>query len=51
MSFVRSYGFVKKREMLATMGSGGFFEIGVNQGNAAKKLSVKVGDEVKVLFG
>ncbi len=48
--FVRSYGFVKKGDALATIGSSDFFEIGVNQGNASKKLSVKEGDIVKVMF-
>ena len=48
--FVRSYGFVKKGQMLATIGSSNYLEIGVNQGNAAKKLSVKEDDEIKILF-
>ena len=50
ISFVRSYGFVKKWEMLATIGSSNFFEIGINQGSAAKKLSVKEGDIVKIVL-
>ena len=49
--FVQSYGFVKKRDLLASIGSSCYFEIGVNQGNAAKRLSAKVGDDVEVLFG
>ena len=48
--FVKSYGFVKKREMLATIGSSDFLEIGINQGNAAKKLSIKEEDKVKILY-
>jgi len=48
--FVRSYGFVKKRELLATIGSSNFLEISVNQGNAAKKLSIKEDDELKIIF-
>ena len=48
--FVRSYGFVKKRELLATIGSSNFIEISVNQGNAAKKLSIKEDDELKIIF-
>jgi len=48
--FVRSYGFVKKGEILATIGSSNFFEIGINQGDAAKKLSVKEGDAVEIVF-
>jgi len=48
--FVRSYGFVKKGDALASIGSSDFFEIGVNQGNASKKLSVKEGNVVKIMF-
>jgi len=48
--FVKSYGFVRKRSMLATIGSSNFLEIGINQGNAAKKLSVKENDDIKILF-
>jgi len=50
LPFVKSYGFVKKREMLATIGSSNFLEIGINQGNAAKKLSIKEDDKVEILF-
>jgi S-adenosylmethionine hydrolase len=50
ISFVKSYGFVKKGELLATIGSSNYVEIGINQGNAAKQLSVKEDDEVKLLF-
>jgi hypothetical protein len=49
--FIRSYGFTKKGQLLATVGGSNFFEIGVNQGNAAKKLKVKEDDSVKLLFG
>ena len=48
--FVKAYGFVKKRKMLATIGSSDFLEIGINQGNAAKKLSIKEDDKVEILF-
>ena len=50
ISFVKSYNFVKKRQMLTTIGSNNLLEIGINQGNAAKKLGVKTGDAVKILF-
>jgi hypothetical protein len=49
--FVRSYGFVKKRRLLATVGSSGFLEISVNQGNAAKRLSAKEDEKVEIVFG
>lgn len=49
--FVKSYGYVKKQELLATISSGNLFEIGVNQGNAAEKLSVNIDDKLEILFG
>jgi S-adenosylmethionine hydrolase len=33
-----------------TISSSNMLEIGVNQGNAAQKLGVKFGDEVKIFF-
>jgi S-adenosylmethionine hydrolase len=48
--FVKSYNFVKKGELLATIGSSNLFEIALNQGDAGKKLGVKPDDEVKILF-
>ena len=51
MPFVRSYGLVKPEQVLLTVGSSGFVEIGVNQGNAKKHFSVKVNDEVRLVFG
>jgi S-adenosylmethionine hydrolase len=50
MPFVKSYNFVKIGELLATVGSSNLFEIGLNQGNASKKLNVKPDDEIKILF-
>ncbi len=49
-SFVKSYSFVKKDEILATISSSYYFEIAINQGNASKKLKIKPDDEVKILF-
>lgn len=48
--FVKSYGFAKKGQILATIGSSNYLEIGVNQGDAARKLKVKPDDAVKILF-
>ena len=48
--FVKSYSYVKKGQTLATVGSSNFLEIGVNQGNAAKKLKIKPDDPVKILY-
>lgn len=50
ISFVKSYNYVKKSELLATIGSSNLLEIALNQGNAAKKLGVKPDDEVKILI-
>ncbi|UCF50701.1 MAG: S-adenosyl-l-methionine hydroxide adenosyltransferase family protein [Thermoplasmatales archaeon] len=47
---VRSYNFVKKSEVLATIGSSNLLEIAINQGNAAKKLGIKPNDDIKILF-
>ena len=48
--FVKSYNFVKKGDFLATIGSSNLLEISLNQGNAAKKLGVKLDDDIKILF-
>jgi len=48
MRFCTAYGEVSLKTALALIGSHDFFEIAVNQGNAAKKFSVKVGDVVAV---
>lgn len=48
--FVKSYGFAKKGQILATIGSSNYLEISINQDNAAEKLGLKDGDEIKILF-
>ena len=48
--FLKSYAYIRKNSYLATIGSSNFFEIGINQGNAAKKLDVKIDDDIKILF-
>jgi len=50
LQFLKSYNFVKKGELLATIGSSNLFEIALNQGDACKKLGLKPDDEVKILF-
>jgi S-adenosylmethionine hydrolase len=50
ISFVKSYSFVEKGQLLATIGSSNLMELGVNQGNAARELGVKPDDEIKILF-
>ena len=48
--FVKSYNFVKKGEILSTIGSGNLLEISQNQGNAAKKLDIKCNDIIKLHY-
>ncbi len=43
-----TYGQVERGELLALPGSHDYLEIAVNQGSAAEKLGLKVGDEVRV---
>jgi S-adenosylmethionine hydrolase len=43
-----TYGQVTPGELLALPGSHGYLEIAVNQGSAAERLGLKVGDEVRV---
>jgi S-adenosylmethionine hydrolase len=44
--FLNSYGFCKKGEPLALVGSHGYLEIAVNQGNAARFFNKKIDDEI-----
>jgi S-adenosylmethionine hydrolase len=44
--FLNSYGFCKEGEPLALIGSHGFLEIAVNQGNAARFFNKKIDDEI-----
>lgn len=48
--FVKSYNFVKEGEFLVTVGSSDLLEISLNKGSAAKKLNVKLKDDIKILF-
>jgi len=50
LPFVKSYNYVKSGEFLSTIGSNNFFEISINQGNAAQKLKINENDELKILF-
>ena len=44
--FLNSYGFCKEGEPLALIGSHGYLEIAVNQGNAARFFDKKIDDEL-----
>jgi hypothetical protein len=45
----RTYSDVPRGDLLALIGSNGFLELATNQGNAAKRLEVKMGDPVKLI--
>ena len=46
--YLETYGQVEQGELLALPGSHDYLEIAVNQGSAAEKLGLKIGDEVRV---
>ena len=48
--FLKSYNFVKKGELIATIGSNNLLEFAKNQGNASKKLELKIGDVIKIHY-
>jgi S-adenosylmethionine hydrolase len=50
ISFVKSYNFVKKGELIATIGSSNYLEISINRGSASDKLKLKPDDEIKIQF-
>ena len=50
LKFVESYGFVKKGDLLATVGSSGLLEISINQGNASEFLTVHREDAISFDF-
>jgi S-adenosylmethionine hydrolase len=49
LKFCKAYGETKPQEPLALIGSHGFLEIALNQGNAGAKFKTKIGDKVTVL--
>ncbi|MCW4045342.1 MAG: S-adenosyl-l-methionine hydroxide adenosyltransferase family protein [Candidatus Bathyarchaeota archaeon] len=48
LKFCRVYGEAELQEPLALFGSHGYFEIAVNQGNAAERFRVKPGDKIRL---
>ena len=50
MPFTKSYNFVKRNKLLATIGSSNNLELALNQGCAVKKLGVKPDSEIKISF-
>jgi S-adenosyl-L-methionine hydrolase (adenosine-forming) len=49
LAFGKTYAQAKPQQPLVLIGSHGFLEIAVNQGNAAAKFHVAVGDRIEVL--
>ena len=50
LKFCKAYGETKPQEPLTLIGSHGFLEISINQGNAAEKYETKAGDKIKLLL-
>lgn len=48
LRYSSAYGDVGVNELLTVIGGHGYLEIAMNQGNAAKKLKVKVGTRVRI---
>jgi len=48
LEFCKAYGEIKPREPLVLVGSHGFLEISICQGNAAEKFKIKAGDTIRV---
>jgi S-adenosylmethionine hydrolase len=48
MSFCKAYGEVEAGKPLALIGSHGFLEISINQGNASRAFRIRNGDEVTI---
>jgi S-adenosylmethionine hydrolase len=48
LRFVNTYAEAKPNEALALIGSHGYVELAVNQGNASETLKIKAGDKVKL---
>jgi hypothetical protein len=46
----KGYWEGKKGELIALLGSSGFLEISVNEGNAQKVLKVKRGDPIQIII-
>lgn len=46
-----TYGTVAPGELMALVGSSGQLEIGINQGSAANRLTVRLGDPILLTFG
>ena len=50
LKLCKAYAEAKPREPLALIGSHNYLEIAINQGNAAAKFKIKLGDKIKLSF-
>ena len=50
LKFGKAYGEAESKEALALIGSHGYFEIAINQGNAAERFKANPRDRIKLLF-
>ena len=50
LKFCKAYGEAKPHDPLILIGSHNYLEIAINQGNAAEKFKVKLGDKIKIFF-
>ena len=50
LPYVRRFSAVPVGELLLLVAGGGYMEVSVNQGNAAKKLGYKKGDKIKLVL-
>ena len=48
LTFAKTYAQTKPKEPIALIGSHGFMEIALNQGNVAEKFQAKPGDKIVV---
>jgi len=50
LKLCKAYGEAKLKEPLALIGSHNYLEVAINQGNAAAKFKIKLGDKIKLSF-
>ena len=50
LKLCKAYGETNPREPIALIGSHGFLEISINQGNAAENFGIKPGDPIKLIL-
>jgi S-adenosylmethionine hydrolase len=50
LKLCKTYDEAKPQEPIALIGSHNYLELAINQGNAAEKFKVNVGDKIKVSF-